>query len=161
MWIPIVICILCLLIYRYHISTIERKMLTGFWSPDEPFKDSAGVEEMLFWFGNETKKAIEGYLVLVVDGKAAHNDKITMAFTPNMLSSGGTLTLSDDILNIPKKLDAEIDIPSGRLLLSSGGTLYARLYRKNQESLLGVLDTQPDSETLDGKTAASGDAQAT
>jgi hypothetical protein len=104
---------------------------------------------MVFWFGNEIKSAIDGYLVLVVDGKDAHNDKIKMDYSPNIFSSGGTLTLDTAIHNIPKILKAEFNIPNGELLLSDKGTLYARLYRENKESLLGVLDAVPDKETLE------------
>jgi len=150
MWAIILCCILIMFFYaRYSTASIERKMLTGFWAPDDQFKESSGVDEMIFWFGNEVKSAIDGYLVLVVDGKDAHNDKIKMSFSPNIFSSGGTLTLDTAIHTIPKMLKAEINIPNGEMLLSDNGTLYARLYRKNQESLLGVLDAVPDKETLE------------
>lgn len=150
MWAIILCCILIMLFYARHTTySLERKMLTGFWAPDDHFKESAGVDQMVFWFGNEVKSAIDGYLVLVVDGKDAHNDKVKMDYSPNLFSSGGTLTLDTAIHNIPKILKAEFNIPNGELLLSDKGTLYARLYRENKESLLGVLDAVPDKETLE------------
>lgn len=144
MWqIAIVICIITIYLYnRYTIASLKREMLAGFWVVDDTFKESSGIDEMIFWFGPEKGSSISGYIVLVVDGKEEYNDTVKMTY------KGGTIHFNKVIHNIPQNLSVDIDIASGRMLLSNGDTLYAKLYRKNQESLLNVIEAPPDSEAV-------------
>jgi len=142
MW-QIAVVILIVYLCRYYvISSLKRDMLAGFWAVDDTFKESSGIDEMVFWFGPEKGSHIDGYVVLVIDGKEIYNDHVKMTY------NGSTIYMKKQVHNIPQKLDVEIDIASGRMLLSEKGTLYARLYRENQGSLLNVVESPPDSEPV-------------
>lgn len=119
-----------------------EKYLFGFWAAsDDEFCDSAGVASIMLFIGAPQRSGYstqrDGYLVVMDDFT---NQGFTITYTPPLLKLGlGKYCISaqvefDDEQIWDDTVTIETDITRGTMVIRSGDTVYARLYKQHDIS---------------------------
>lgn len=146
------VCFVMLFIIMYLVqnkSCSTSPMIPGFWSVSEQFKEKAGIEQLIFYFGEGTGHEYKGYMILEVDGETLVNEVTRFRITPRSYFRGDySFLIHSDIKHMPKKMIMSLNPCNGLMTLKHNGKLYAQMLKDNQLSAKTILNIEKDAGGL-------------
>ena len=166
LYIGTAVIIFILVVLTFHTRSLESSMMKGFWKADPEFCQSAGLDIFLLYLGNNTSYGTShtrhGYFLAKTPDGLILNNSVNIKFT------GGTNILPTvshckkygmiiDWQDTPEEPHDEEAFPSElyanyypfhqKLVLYSGDTVHAILYRDNKLSTMESEDELLPEET--------------
>ena len=133
-------------------SYIPEKMLPGFWTVSDEFKEKANIDQMIIYFGKGDGYLYKGFLALVVDNDTVFNETINFRITPKgYFKCGYILEMEKKVQYMPQKLTMTLDPFEGLMEMKciDDNKVYARLLKDNQMSAKTILKIDENESCVD------------
>lgn len=166
LYISSAIIIFILVVLTFHNRMIENSMMKGFWKADPEFCQTAGLDIFLLYLGNNTSYGLShtrtGYFLAKIPDGLILNNSVNIRFTggANILPTAShckkygmhidwqdTESEPHDEEAFPSELYANYYPFHQKLVLYSGDTVHAILYRDNKLSSMDADDSLLPEET--------------
>ena len=166
LYIASAVVILMLVILTFHNRSLENSMMKGFWKADPEFCQTAGLDIFLLYLGANTSYGLShtrsGYFLAKVPDGLILNNSVDITFTggANILPTashckeyGMNIDWQDteddqhDESAFPSELRANYYPFHNKLVLYSGDTVHAILYRDSKLSSMDADDALLPPET--------------
>lgn len=126
-----------------------ERMIHGFWTVSDEFKEQAKIDQMIIYFGQGNGYLYKGFMALVVDNNVIFNETINFRITPKgYYKDGYILEMEKKVQYMPQKLTMTLDPFEGLMVIKciESNKIYAKLFKDNQMSATTILQIDDEDK---------------